>query len=121
MFKALKIAILLLFLQPQISNTVVWVLYEFDKENITETFCVNKERPELKCNGKCHLATQLTNADPVQSEQPAQINYIPQIQLFFQAIEQPVIVEENSTAAAQIFSLIYSFKPFSKVDHPPQA
>jgi len=121
MIKALKVAVLLLFLQPQISNTVVWMLYELDKEYITEQFCVNKDKPALKCNGKCHLATQLTTTEPVQSEQPAQINYIPQIQLFFQAIEQPVIVEENSTAAAQIFSLIYSFKPFSKVDRPPQA
>lgn len=121
MFKVLKIAVLLLFLQPQISNTVVWGIYELDKEYITEQFCINKDKPALKCNGKCHLAAQLTSTEPVQSEQPAQINYIPQIQLFFQAIEQPVLVEENATAVAQTFSLFYSFKPFSKVHHPPQA
>ena len=121
MFKALKIAVLLLFMQPQISNTIVWVLYEIDKEYITEQFCVNKEKPALKCNGKCHLATQLTNAEPAQTEQPAQINYIPQIQLFFQDVEQPFVDEDFNAMAAVKISLFYSFEPFVKLDRPPQA
>lgn len=120
MFRTLKIAILLLFLQPQISNTIVWMAYELDKEYITEAYCVNKEKPQLKCNGQCHLAKQLTNVDPVQSEQPAQINYIPQIQLFYQEIEQPIVEQEFNSLASENFSLFYSFQPFSKVYHPPQ-
>jgi len=121
MTRVLKIAVLLLFLQPQISNTVVWMLYELDKEYITEQFCVNKDKPALKCNGKCHLATQLTNTDPVQSEEPAQINYIPQIQLFYQSLEQPFVELNLKTKADERFSLFYSFEPFVKLDHPPQA
>jgi len=121
MFKALKIAVLLLFLQPQISNTVVWLLYELDKEYITEQFCVNKDKPALKCNGKCHLATQLTTSDPLQSEQPTQINYIPQIQFFFQDVNQPFVEENLSTLAVVNPSFFYSFEPFVKLDRPPQA
>lgn len=33
--------------------------YELNIEYITEKFCENKEKPELKCNGKCHLAKEL--------------------------------------------------------------
>ena len=25
-----------------------------------ETYCVNKDKPELQCNGKCHLAKQIS-------------------------------------------------------------
>lgn len=32
---------------------------------ITEVFCINKEKVELACNGKCHLAKQLqTDTNP---------------------------------------------------------
>jgi hypothetical protein len=33
--------------------------YQINKAQITKQFCVNKEEPELKCNGKCHLSKQL--------------------------------------------------------------
>lgn len=33
--------------------------FELNIDYIIETYCVNKEKPQLKCNGKCHLATQL--------------------------------------------------------------
>lgn len=34
--------------------------YELNIEYITEKFCENKEKPELACNGKCHLAKELS-------------------------------------------------------------
>lgn len=33
--------------------------FQLNIDYIIETYCVNKEVPELKCNGKCHLAKQL--------------------------------------------------------------
>ena len=37
-----------------------------------EVLCVNKNKPELKCNGKCHLAKELKTVDeePVKPELP---------------------------------------------------
>lgn len=41
--------------------------YELNIDYIIETYCVNKEKVEMQCNGKCHLAKQLavktTDAD----------------------------------------------------------
>ncbi|MDO5978934.1 hypothetical protein [Flavivirga spongiicola] len=34
--------------------------FQLNIDYIIETYCVNKEKPELQCNGKCHLANQLT-------------------------------------------------------------
>lgn len=33
--------------------------YELNIDYIIENYCVNKEKPQLQCNGKCHLAKQL--------------------------------------------------------------
>ncbi|MBQ0788969.1 MAG: hypothetical protein KBT69_15830 [Oceanihabitans sp.] len=33
--------------------------YELNIDYIVDTYCVNKDKPELQCNGKCHLAKQL--------------------------------------------------------------
>lgn len=30
--------------------------YHFNNKVFTENYCVNKDKPELKCNGKCELA-----------------------------------------------------------------
>ena len=34
--------------------------YQLNIDYIIETYCVNKDKPELQCNGKCHLAKQIT-------------------------------------------------------------
>ncbi len=37
--------------------------YQLNIDYIIETYCVNTDKPELQCNGKCHLAKQLTALD----------------------------------------------------------
>ena len=34
--------------------------YELNIDYITEKFCENKDKPQLQCNGKCHLAKELS-------------------------------------------------------------
>lgn len=38
--------------------------YLVNQEEVIALFCINKEKPELKCNGKCHLADQLLENKP---------------------------------------------------------
>lgn len=33
--------------------------YEINKDYITKTFCENKDKPKMHCNGKCHMHKQL--------------------------------------------------------------
>mgnify|MGYP003673174318 CR=1 FL=1 len=35
------------------------VYFELNIDSIIQKYCVNKDKPELQCNGKCHLAKQL--------------------------------------------------------------
>jgi len=32
------------------------VFYSVDNQNFTEAFCENKDKPEMKCNGKCQMS-----------------------------------------------------------------
>lgn len=36
--------------------------YVINQNYIAEFLCINKDKPELKCNGKCYLAKQLKEA-----------------------------------------------------------
>lgn len=40
-------------------SSVLLLSYELNKEQITKTLCVNRNKPRMHCNGKCHLKKQL--------------------------------------------------------------
>ena len=40
--------------------------FELNKEYIIKKYCVNKAKPKLKCNGKCHLSKKLTKVTTVK-------------------------------------------------------
>ena len=40
-------------------NRIFFVNYELRKDYIIKNYCVNKNRPEMHCDGKCYLAKQL--------------------------------------------------------------
>lgn len=40
-------------------KSFITINYFFNKTEITELFCINKEKPKLKCNGKCYLAKEV--------------------------------------------------------------
>lgn len=42
--------------------------YWMHKDLIASTLCENKERPELKCNGKCHLKKEIQAAENEKEE-----------------------------------------------------
>jgi hypothetical protein len=52
--------------------------YWLNKAEITRLFCQNTAKPELKCDGKCHLAKQLKKAD--SSDERSQ-NTIPDVKI----------------------------------------
>ncbi|GGD21719.1 hypothetical protein GCM10011368_24680 [Hyunsoonleella pacifica] len=36
-----------------------YIEYVLNQDYIAEFLCVNKDKPKLQCNGKCHLAKQI--------------------------------------------------------------
>lgn len=47
---------------------MVFIDYELNKDYIIQNFCVNKNKPELECDGKCYLAQKINEAREKEAE-----------------------------------------------------
>ena len=66
----LSIVILLAFVIVSLGNSMIVVHYEINKKEITEKYCVNKDKPQLHCCGKCLLKKKLAEQEE-QKKSPA--------------------------------------------------
>jgi len=68
----LSIALLFCFLTPLFLKVGILTNYIIQYKFYVEVLSVNKNKPELECNGKCHLAKELKTVDeePVKPELP---------------------------------------------------
>lgn len=70
MQKCLALLLTLLILLQSFSREVVVLDYALHRSQVTELFCVNKDQPQLHCNGKCHLRKQLAKAASADKKAP---------------------------------------------------
>lgn len=67
MLKKLAIYSLLIVLLVQTSGKLaVLGYYTLNKKYITDNLCVNRSKPTMHCNGKCHLAKELSKEEKRQ-------------------------------------------------------
>jgi hypothetical protein len=55
MRKVIAILTILIITTSGLHKTLVFSYYEFDKAYIIENLCINKDDPEMGCEGKCYL------------------------------------------------------------------
>lgn len=48
------------------------VMFEFylNQDFIAKNLCINRDKPQMQCNGKCHLKKQLTAEERKEQENP---------------------------------------------------
>lgn len=68
MNKAIPSILLLIFLTGIFRSYLPYVDYFLNKEYIIEFLCIDKEKPESKCNGNCHLNEQLKVASEANND-----------------------------------------------------
>ena len=56
------------FVIQALGKFIIYTDYIINKEYIANNLCVNKSKPILKCNGKCHLAKQLKKQDQKENK-----------------------------------------------------
>ena len=122
MMRLLALFLAALMLLQTFSREVIIVDYQVHKARITELFCVNKDKPQLKCNGKCHLAKQLRKASDTESKAPgagfAKVKY--EVVVPFQLrVATPVRVPLSAQRYAPSAAAQYAFSPVHGVFHPP--
>ncbi|NRS90086.1 hypothetical protein HNQ02_003021 [Flavobacterium sp. 7E] len=120
MKKYAVIILLLLFLKPILPVIDYAVNYEY----ISQVLCINKAKPELKCNGKCHLMKELAKASDddrtASSEKKQSTN--PFVDLFVAEVASYDFLVFQKTAAQQspaYYTNFYSHLDSDVVFRPP--
>lgn len=72
------IGILLLFgsVAFNLSGFSVLAGFEFNKGYIVQELCVNRDKPQLHCNGKCYLIKKLKQAQDKEEQETRQFQKI---------------------------------------------
>ena len=112
----------MLFNSLQLSFTYAY--YYLDKADFIDMLCVNKDKPEMHCDGKCHLkkVAQNNNANTDTDKVPAKINNLKEVILFvveqttYSFLSNPLEKSEKG-----YYNNLYAYAAMSVLDHPPQA
>ena len=64
--RILSILLVFSFIAFNFSKAIILLNYELNKKEITQKYCVNKDKPWMHCCGKCHLKKELTKDDAQQ-------------------------------------------------------
>lgn len=67
--KAIAFSLIFLLSVNMFSVGILQLTYEANKTYFTQNFCVNKAKPKLNCNGKCHLFKTLKNAEQAKGNE----------------------------------------------------
>ncbi len=119
-FQALFLVVLILL--QTFSRELLVLDYQVHKERVTKLFCVNKDKPALHCNGKCHLAKQLRKTSDSESKAPTvgfgKVKYEVVAPILYQiaAMQRLKLVPVPYASAT---SVRYTFTPIHGVFHPP--
>ncbi len=58
-----NILLITIFLFSSISKTIVWISYKINYNYIKTELCENKDKPKMKCDGKCYLTKQIKKTE----------------------------------------------------------
>lgn len=112
--------IALLFLSKPVLPVLEYVInYDY----IVAELCENKAKPEMHCNGKCHLKKELAKA--AETEKPlsekktqsseAEVLFFQETVVFTLITEVSVIISQNIYGYANLYSYQEGYSYF----HPP--
>ncbi|MBB6610649.1 hypothetical protein H7F15_06345 [Pontibacter sp. Tf4] len=116
------LSLLAVMLLQTFSKVLVLVDYQANKEYIMEFLCINRDKPELKCEGKCQLTKRLKAQHDTdkQANERGQKQEAP-VHLFCQSLFalkpfRPATIVTNHTG----YTCSYSSVAYQSIFHPPQ-
>ncbi len=113
--------ILLLTLLFQIGvKTGVLIWFKANQTYISETMCINRDKPMLNCDGKCVLAQKIKQAENRRENQPVPLSEIDN------EVLPCVLLTDKSQRKVTITSIeyerlksLYDYHPIHRFFHPP--
>lgn len=112
MKKFLSLVLLSAFAASIIRPVLPILEYIVDYDYIVEVLCINKEEPELQCNGKCHLKKRLAivaEEDIPEEKRLPEVAFEKFSTLFFETSKKeatPIVLEKDHTYWAPSISIV---------------
>ena len=110
---------LVVFSYIQLYNAGVWVSYEINKSEIIQKFCENKDKPQLKCEGTCHMKKMMIDESSETGEK-LPVVIIPEIQLFISETAVEIGINEMPIEHLAAYVNYYSFDFLNDWVIPPK-
>lgn len=122
MNKAFTLILFFLFALRPAYNVGYVLYYELNIDYIIDTYCINKEKPTLQCNGKCHLMKQLNIDTSTEEDETAFRIAEAFFPLFYQEIDDNEVssVIEMLQKSPTYYTAVFPENRAVKIDHPPQ-
>ncbi|WP_282111977.1 hypothetical protein [Maribacter stanieri] len=95
--------------------------YAVFTDDFVERFCENKERPELKCDGKCALSQMLSQkADDEKT--PINLDLLKnETVLFIGSLTASEFIQQHRKVVHNVlYRVLYDFHFFERIKHPPK-
>jgi hypothetical protein len=102
--------------------SVIKVSFTINQRYIIENFCVNKDMPELKCDGKCYLADQIKAEKERQESTPAFI-FNPDFGVYIPISTFSVFHPKNTIeplAHKSFYQYWFGQTVSKEIEHPPK-
>lgn len=120
MKKLAFLIIIVLFIKPVFPVIDYAVNYDY----ISKVLCINKEKPAMHCNGKCHLMKELAKASetekPISSDKKQNVNVLND--LFVEELDTfnlVVIDRKDKPSLNSKYTNLYSHLDSYSIFHPP--
>ena len=116
---SLALALLMLFNTLYVSLTYAY--YYLDRSDFIAQFCVNKDKPEMHCNGKCHLKKVVKQETNTDQQAPSKKVTLKEVLLYFEKPKTCILspfVEKNDKLPN--YTNLYRYIKITDFYHPPQ-
>ena len=111
-----------LYLIAMLRPVQPYVEYILNQDYIAEFLCINKDKPKLQCNGKCHLAKQIEKQKPLDSDTSFRLsmeNYPIGFVEFIEFKPNNIVALKNNSnfIYLKLYNFSYSYSKFKPPTH----
>lgn len=118
------ILLILVLALPSLAKLCIYIDFKIDQDYIANNLCINIDKPELMCSGKCYLNKAL-NIDSQQTPATIPSELLAKISLPF-ILDVFYLSLLDKTSSEQyirnlwVYQSYHSSNYFDEVYHPPQ-
>jgi len=113
---------------PFCTKIGIFAYWKINQKYIAENYCINRDKPQMHCDGKCQLMAQFAKfkkmSDPATPNVPVELLLISEISPFvFEVNDFPILqrpIHEQEVELLQRNDVIYKLEILKRTFHPPE-